>query len=134
MSDIILINGKKIIVTDQDIDDVMTTALDGGITDWCFKTEVLGESLGEYASEQISRGGLLKLYGIEEVNGESKWWLNRNKFMAGLTRFLREYGEKHEDFFLREDDGSYTLDSANIDADFADLIIQYAVFGEYTLG
>ena len=55
-------------LTQQDIDDIMVAALEGGIDYWCFKVEVVGDYLGEYASEQISRGGMLKLYDIE--NGE----------------------------------------------------------------
>ena len=43
----------------------MATALDGGITYWCNKAEVIGGYLGEYASDQISRGGKLKLYDYE---------------------------------------------------------------------
>lgn len=45
-------------VTNQDIDDIMCTALEGGITYWCRRAEVVGgKYLGEYAHEQISRGG-----------------------------------------------------------------------------
>ena len=53
------------VVTDQDIDDIMSAVLDGGITYWCCRAEVVGDYLGEYASEQISRGGTLRLHDSE---------------------------------------------------------------------
>jgi len=42
----------EINVTQEDIDDIVTTALEGGINYWCGKVEVDGDYLGEYASEQ----------------------------------------------------------------------------------
>lgn len=52
-------------VTMQDIDDIMCTALDGGITGWCRAAKPVGKRLGEYAHEQIARGGSLMLYDAE---------------------------------------------------------------------
>ena len=40
-------------VSNEDIDDIMVSALEGGINYWCRKAEVKGEYLGEYASDQI---------------------------------------------------------------------------------
>ena len=53
-------------VLDEDIDDIMCAALEGGINYWCNRVEVVGEKyFGKYASEQISRGGELLLYDCE---------------------------------------------------------------------
>ncbi len=49
----------KVEFDNECIDDIMATALEGGITYWCDDAEVVGDYLGEYASEQISRGGTL---------------------------------------------------------------------------
>ena len=38
-------------LTQQDIDDIMVAALEGGITYWCFKAEVVGDYLGQYANQ-----------------------------------------------------------------------------------
>lgn len=43
-------------ISTEDIDDIVTTALEGGICYWCRRAEVKGKYLGEFASEQISRG------------------------------------------------------------------------------
>ena len=107
-------------LTRQDIDDIMVAALEGGINYWCFKVDVLGEYLGEYASEQISRGGSLKLYDRE--NGE-KYWLDLEKLLKGFELWVEG-----------EAGGAIVVDCCEIDAGCADEIIQYALFGEVVYG
>lgn len=115
----------KVNLTRQDIDDIMACALDGGIVYWCFKAEVLGDYLGEYASDQISRGGKLKLYDSE--NGE-KYWLDRDKFLNGFKLWLENGGDEYGAV------SNGTVDCGEIDAACADEIIQYALFGEVVYG
>ena len=112
-------------LTQQDIDNIMVAALEGGIDYWCFKVEVVGDYLGEYASEQISRGGMLKLYDIE--NGD-KYWLDLEKFLKGFKLWLENDGDQYG----AVEDGE--VDCCNIDAGCADAIIQYALFGEVMYG
>ena len=112
----------KVKVTQQDIDDIMATALEGGITYWCDKCVVEGEYLGEYASDQISRGGTLRLH---EIDGD--WHvLTPDNFVKALKRYV----EKNSDLAIYENE----LDTGNIDADAADCIIQYALFGDIVYG
>lgn len=111
----------KIDVKQQDIDDIMTAALEGGITSWCYRAEVVGDYLGEYASDQISRGGKLKLYDME---GGEKYWLDRDKFLNGLKLFFEQGYDQNGAL------DSGTIDAAQIDANDADAIIQLALFGE----
>lgn len=113
------------VVSDEDIDDIMSAALDGGITYWCGKAEVVGEYLGEYASEQISRGGTLKLYDIEEP--KTVYELTLDKFLNGLRLWL----ENERAFALTE---AGRLDVGQIDAAAADSIIQYALFCDIVYG
>ena len=49
-------------LTQQDIDDIMVSALEGGVNYWCRSVVVEGDYLGEYASDQISRGGQLTFW------------------------------------------------------------------------
>lgn len=116
------IKGKNIKVNAEDIDDIMACALEGGITFWCDEARVVGEYLGEYASDQISRGGQLLLHDMEE---EETYLLNKEKFLKGLKIFL----DNSEGKICKLDSG-YEVDPANIDANDADSIIQYAIFGE----
>lgn len=112
------------VVSDEDIDDIMSAALDGGITYWCCKAEVVGEYLGEYASEQISRGSTLKLYDIEDGTVSE---LTLDKFLNGLRLWI-----ENERAFELTDAGR--LDVGQIDALAADTIIQYALFNDVVFG
>lgn len=103
-------------LTQEDIDDIVGTAFDGGIGYWCWKATVVGEYLGEYASDQISRGGSVLL---KDDDGDHE--LNPENFAAAMKRVIAE-GR------LTIEDGH--IDAGEVDADLADLIVQYAVFGE----
>lgn len=116
----------KIEVTDEDIDDIMTTALEGGITYWCNKAEVEGKYLGEYASEQIARGGTLKLYPADE---DKTYTLTLEKLLKGIEQAIEE-----EYFLSYEWWGVSGIDTMNVDADVADVIIQLALFGTIVYG
>lgn len=110
---------KSIEITDENIDDIMCDALEGGITYWCSKAEVVGEYLGEYASDQISRGGKLILHDFEEDEDHE---LTLEKFLAGYKQTVED------GLFDGDPDGD------EYDAAVADCIIQYAVFGEIVYG
>lgn len=117
-----------VIVTPEDIDDIMVSALEGGINYWCSKAEVVGEYLGKYGSEQISRGGTLKLYDSE---AEEIYELTKEKFLKGLERYVKN--PTYSDF-LEFVDHEVRLDTGYADADVADTIIQYALFDEIVYG
>lgn len=110
-------------VTDEDIDDIMCSALEGGITYWCSRVEVVGEYLGEYASEQISRGGALILWDSEEDN--VTYTLDKEMLLKGVE--LAITNRDYEEYRWYENG---VLDCTQIDADVADCIVQYALFGE----
>lgn len=122
MEDLEIVVEIKVKVTGEDIDDIMCSALEGGINYWCCKAEVVGEYLGEYGSEQVSRGGMLILHDSES---DDKWELNKEKFLKGLQRYI-----SIDSSFIS--DGS--IDACSIDADVADSIVQYALFDELVFG
>lgn len=107
----------------QDIDDIMVSALEGGINYWCRKAEVVGKYLGEYASDQISRGGSLILYDAESSD---KWELTLEKFLAGFKMYLENGGTA---CVVDE-----AIETGEIDGCAADSIVQYALFGELVFG
>ena len=115
----------KICITTQDIDDIMCTALDGGITGWCRAAKPVGRRLGEYAHEQIARGGSLMLYDAES---NDKWELTLEKFLRGLARAI----EDGASVTINAEDG--TIDVSDVDASVADSIVQLALFGEVVFG
>lgn len=116
---------KEITVTQQDIDDIMDTAL-SGITYWCNMVEVVGDYLGEYASEQISRGGTLLLHDAEE---DKVYELTLEKLLDGIGQAYE--GNWFEDYGWC--DGN-VIDTCQVDAEIADVIVQLALFDEVVFG
>lgn len=114
----------EIILSREDIDDIMCGALEGGITYWCKRAEVVGEYLGEYGSEQISRGGILKLHDME---AEKIYELTKEKFLKGVELWAKNPVGCN---CMEQIDGKIRLDTCNVDAVVCDAIIQYAIFGE----
>ena len=98
-------------VATQDIDDIMCTALEGGITGWCRAAKPVGKMLGEYAHEQIARGGSLMLYDAESSD---KWELTLDKFLRGLALAI-ESGAS-----VTIDAESGYIDTSDVDAECAD--------------
>lgn len=122
------INGVK--VTDQDIDDIMSTALEGAITYWCDEAKVSGDYLGKYTSDQISRGGMVLLHEEEEDCWHT---LTKEKLINGIRLWLEDTREDFEPTCVDED-GAQRLDTGCIDAFEADVIIQCALFDEIIFG
>ena len=110
----------------QDIDDIMACALEGGINYWCKEAKVIGEYLGEYASEQISRGGILELYDTED---DEVYLLDIKKFIQGFEAWV-ENGYDYNGAVS----ANGKVDTSLIDADDADTIIQLALFDEIVYG
>lgn len=118
----------EVVVTGEDIDDIMCGALEGGINYWCNKAEVVGDYLGEYGSEQISRGGQLKLYDFEE---EKVYILTKEKFLEGVKLYCKNPTTCN---ILEQINGKLHLDCCNADALVCDAIIQYALFADVIYG
>ena len=113
-------------ISTEDIDDIVTTALEGGICYWCRRAEVKGKYLGEFASEQISRGGVLVLH--DSVDGKKRE-LNKEKLLSGVKQYLED-----EEDSVGCSKGVYELDCCMVDATVADMIIQYAIFDDIIYG
>jgi hypothetical protein len=104
--------------SDEDINDLMTTAFEGGINYWCNKVtakENPGVDANCYVSDYISRGGTLILYDAESAN---KWELDLEMLMNGIKMFC-ENNNLNPAALIN-----------NHDACDADCIIQYALFKE----
>ena len=126
-------NGKKfeiraeivVHLTDEDVDAIMVSALEGGINWWCKEAEVVGDYLGEFASDQISRGGMLILHDAESTD---KWELDIEKFTQGFRLWLEHGGDRYGAV------SNGKVDTCEIDGEMADQIIQYALFGDVVFG
>lgn len=112
-------------VSNEDIDDIVSSALEGGINYWCCSAEIGEEEyLGEYASEQISRGGTLILYDSED---DETYVLTKENLLKGIAQAIKA---GHGISWIEEG----KLDLCTFDAGDADLVVQYALFGEVVFG
>lgn len=118
---------KPVNITNEQINDLMVAALEGGINYWCGRVTLKEGSLTpeqkekmEYISDAISLGGVLI---IEDVETDETWELTKDKFLTGVEKTI-EWGEfkNVEEMF------------DNHDAETADVLLQYAIFGEIVFG
>ena len=117
--------GLTIELSNEDINDLMACALEGGINYWCGQVRVKDipkefEGKYEYASEVIALGGVLELHDAES---DDKWELTLEKFFHGVKLTCEDVG------FISGQDLM-----ENHDADTADAIIQLALFNEIVFG
>lgn len=117
---------KKVNLNQEDIDDIMCTALEGGITYWCnyaasmMVDDWMKRNKITYLSEVIGKGGDIILN-----TQDGNYVLTLKAFMTGLQKAI------DDDYIpLEYDHGVYKIDTCEIDADIADIIIQYALFGD----
>ena len=123
----------EIVLTQEDIDDIMCGALEGGINYWCDEAKVMGGYLGEYGSEQIARGGKLRLQRPEPFDKDDTEYyeLDLEKFKKGVELWaITPVGCN----CLEQIDGKIRFDTCNADAIVCDAIIQYALFGDVIFG
>lgn len=118
----------KVRISDEDIDDIMVSALEGGINYWCYRAEAVGNPLGEYASDQISRGGMLRLYDRED---ESVYELTKEKLVKGVAMYLENPTQSD---VLEVIDHELRLDTSYVDAVVSDCMVQYALFDDIIYG
>lgn len=114
---------KKVEVSQQDIDDILCTAFEGGIDYWVSsikkpytkenREEFLAEKGAEYYHELVTRGCSI---GIVSEDGD-KLELTLENVAKGIQMFA-------------DKNPGHDLDPGNIDSIGADAIVQYSVFGE----
>lgn len=118
---------QKHTVQPSDINDIIGTALYGGITYWCanvdpvmdendfFKgVEETNQDSIDFISELIGFGGELILH---DVDTPETWILNTDKVLKGITQYCQR------------NNVSFTEMMDMLDAEIANHIIQYGLFG-----
>lgn len=129
----------KILVTDEDLSDILCSALYGGISYWCKCVSPKdGHWKGKYTEDHIVKGGALIL---EDVEGEH-YELNKFKMLRGIACLIESDGldscgfENEVAYYVNAENTSCTLKASHclytgdIDANIADSIVQYGIFGE----
>lgn len=107
-------------LTEKDIENIMVTALEGGIGYWArlimddmFADRPKGEPLSMWCVKLLLTGIGLTFQDAED--DDERWVLSLEKLVKGI----QEYADLHDDFDLED-----------FDADAADAIVQHALFGE----
>lgn len=128
-----LSNGTKIVLTEEDITDIVIEGLEHGIGYW----SILDNTGKEYTSAPedepvaITTAELLlagKTIIFEDTEDENeKWELTLEKLLAGIQMYLNTPNGKG----CLEGD---VLNTCNVDADTADCMFQYALFGDIVFG
>lgn len=126
-------------ITQEDVDAIMTSALEGGITYWA--TEIMVTKWADekmFASDQISRGGEIWIYDNEEAAWRK---LNLELFLKGFQIWLEKgYDPKGSASSSGGRNTSYSvifeggLNPLNLDGAVADGIVQCALFGDIIYG
>jgi hypothetical protein len=113
-------------LTEEDIENIMVTGLEGGINYWAGlnNTGILwddkpdSEPNSTWATRILIQGGEVKLFDVEDEN--DCWVLTLDKLIKG---FESNYVKRPHDNNLEQGD-----------ATTADCIIQYALFNEIVFG
>ena len=117
----------KVFLTTDDIDDIMVSALEGGINYWVKDVRfVETEKVSSFGYEQIARGGSLMVRPIEPLDDADTevYKLTREKFLHGFQLWLENSGLECGAI------KNHRIAFGQMDGNRADSIIQYALFGE----
>ena len=114
-------------VTERDIEDILITAFEGGIDYWCdYITNLKGEAIHPINAIAFIKEGIpVRLHEIEDDEPDNTHLLSLKLIKKGLKKFV-----KHHPSVL---DGR-ELDTGNIDAEYADQIIQLSIFKKLVFG
>lgn len=115
-------------ITEEDIESVIVTAFEGGINYWAgldisnemWKERPRDEPFSTWATKLLLEGKELKLWDIEQTEDDTAWLLSLSDLIVGIQKEI-SINPDH-------------VDPDTWDADVADNMIQYALFGKIVFG
>lgn len=123
--------GLECVPLDSDfVNDVMSAALAGGIDYWAVLKDVdesgIQGEVPQYLCDKLFAGGVFHLIDSEDDYDKPKevWHFGMEEFTKGLMLYLNRVGHNL----------SPTVDTAYVDAEHADVIVQLGLFGEIIYG
>ena len=127
-------------VSDDDLDNILVTAFEGGSNYWIDKIEVKDYKGCEWASHVVSKGGSVWVcldnnpVGAE-IKGKEyyKWVINRKKLLRAISRWFTEY-YYHRQIVKHNLEMPSSFSDIDFDAGDTDIIIQLAIFNEVIYG
>ena len=122
-----------ITLTPEDVSDIICTAHYGAISYWCDDV-FFDNSQNKTSAEHLLNGGSVQYHLDEEFeDGVEEYTLTLEKLVKGVRMYVMDWVEKPKSFYCILDDNG-GIDTANIDAEVADCIIQYALFDDIIFG
>lgn len=101
----------KVRVTDQDLEDILSIAFEGGINYWC---------------RQYDRTGKFG-FTLYDAESDDKWSFDKNGLICAIKQYITS---ENQWSILNTDKNGVYIDTSLIDAYVADTIIQYACMGK----
>ena len=97
-------------VSDQDLEDILSLALEVGIAHWC---------------RQYDRTGKFGIT-LYATDSDDKWVFDKRDLLRGIEQYITDNNQWS---ILNADKNGVYVDTAMVDAYVADVIIQYACMG-----
>ena len=119
----IIKNAFSLLITDEDLDSILDTA-SYGANYWCKKFTAKDEYLGNYATDNVTLGGVML---VHDKDG-SVFEVDREKMIVGISKMIatNEYTIPLE----VDDNGNLRIDLCQADAGDCELMLQFAIFGK----
>lgn len=122
-------------ITEEDINDIMVTAIEGGIGYWAcldntsqeFENAPENEAVSETAARLLIDGKTITFFDEEEEDRPLE--MNLDNLLDGIIKFFERGYDRCSAFCS---DG--TIDCTEIDSECADCIIQLALFDDIVYG
>jgi hypothetical protein len=123
---------------DEFFEDIICTMFEGGSNYWIDKIKINHPDGNKpkdvpnstWAANALNNGGNIIIYPYGE--DEEKITLVKNMLVEGLDKWAKNYPTHVS--IVHENTGKSTIDAGDIDADDADIILQYALFNDVIYG
>jgi hypothetical protein len=131
---------------DQFLEDILVTAFEGGSNYWIDHIEYITQAKkpkdaarSEWAFQVIKNGGEVGIYVINESGepvdpNEGFAPLHISDLICGVQKFVKDAHKRNSLNCVGMFDSDLNLDAGNFDADMADCVLQFALFGEVVYG
>ena len=108
-------------ITEQQIRDLLTTAFEGGINYWCQEVHILvNPKSSMFTADALINGGVLEFVDADDDTDKAeRWTMTLNELLIGIKLEVETNAWGSVEDMLED-----------CDADVADNIIQYALFGK----
>ena len=127
----------KVELDDEFFDDIICTMFEGGSNYWIDFIKIdhpdgkkpQGIPNSTWASGALNKGGSIFISPLEEK--EVKYKLTKQILIAGIQMWV---DERPDSICTTHQNKKITIDAGDIDADDADMILQYSIFKEVVFG